>query len=100
MRTAAGWSAGRRSAAQQRRALLEVGLAGGGAVRELRVAVPNKPGIVAQIALALGRAGINISDMSLTPATDNRTGLIALWVGAGDGARAIGLLAELGYDAA
>jgi prephenate dehydrogenase len=87
-------------AAQQRRALLEVGLAGGDAVRELRVAVPNKPGVVAQIALALGRAGINISDMSLTPAIDDRTGLIALWVGADEGARAVGLLAELGYDAA
>ena len=86
-------------AARQRRALLDVGLAGGGAVRELRVPVPNKPGVVAQIALALGRAGINISDMSLTPEVDNRTGLIALWVGADDATRAIGLLAELGHDA-
>ena len=40
---------------------------GGGGVREIRVVVPNKPGVVAQIALALGRAGINISDMALHP---------------------------------
>jgi prephenate dehydrogenase len=87
-------------AAQQRRALLDVGVAGGGAVREIRAAVPNKPGVVAQIALALGRAGINISDMSLAPEADNHTGVIALWVGAGDADRAIGLVAGLGYPAA
>lgn len=88
------------AAAQQRRALLEVGLAGGGgAVREIRAAVPNKPGVVAQIALALGRAGINISDMSLAPEADNRTGVIALWVGAADADRAIGLVAGLGHPA-
>ena len=93
----AAWQDG---AAQQRRALLEVGLAGGGrVVREIRAAVPNKPGVVAQIALALGRAGINISDMSLAPEADNRTGVIALWVSAADADRAIGLVAELGYPA-
>jgi prephenate dehydrogenase len=89
------------AAAQQRQALLDVGLTGGGgAVREIRVAVPNKPGVVAQIALALGRAGINISDMSLAPEADNHTGLIGLWVGAGDAERAIGLVTGLGYPAA
>jgi prephenate dehydrogenase len=88
------------AAARQRRALLDVGLAGGaGAIREIRAAVPNKPGVVAQIALALGRAGINISDMSLAPEADNRTGVIALWVGADDAQRAIGLVAGLGYPA-
>jgi prephenate dehydrogenase len=95
-----GLQAWQDAAAQQRRALLEVGLAGGGAgVREIRAAVPNRPGVVAQIALALGRAGINISDMSLTPEADNRTGLIALWVGVAETERAIALVAELGYPA-
>jgi prephenate dehydrogenase len=92
----AAWQDG---AAQQRRALLEVGLAGGGTVREIRAAVPNRPGVVAQIALALGRAGINISDMSLAPEADNRTGVIALWVTATEAQRAIGLVAGLGYPA-
>jgi prephenate dehydrogenase len=87
-------------AARQRRALLEVGLVGDGGLREIRAAVPNKPGVVAQIALALGRAGINISDMSLAPEADNRTGSIALWVSSADADRAIGLVAELGYPAA
>jgi prephenate dehydrogenase len=93
----AAWQEG---AAGQRRALLEVGLAGGGVVREIRASVPNRPGVVAQLALALGRAGINISDMSLTPEADHRTGVIALWVGAADAERAIALVAGLGYPAA
>jgi prephenate dehydrogenase len=86
-------------AARQRGALLEVGLAGR-PVREVRVSVPNKPGVVARIALALGRAGINITDMSLAPKADNRTGIIALWVGSADADRAIELVCELGYPAA
>jgi prephenate dehydrogenase len=86
-------------AARQRRALLEVGLVGQGGLREIRATVPNKPGVVAQIALALGRAGINISDMSLAPEADNRTGFIDLWVSGADADRAIDLVAELGYPA-
>ena len=58
-------------AAQRRRALLEVGL-GGGPEEELRVSVPNRPGVVAELALTLGHAGINISDMSLAPSPDRR----------------------------
>ncbi|MDQ3675400.1 MAG: prephenate dehydrogenase/arogenate dehydrogenase family protein [Actinomycetota bacterium] len=87
------------AAAQQRGALLEVGLVGG-PVRQVRASVPNQPGVVAELALALGRAGINISDLTLAPETDNRTGVIALWVPAADAERAIGLVAELGYPAA
>jgi prephenate dehydrogenase len=80
-----------------RRRLLESELAGG-AVHELRVTVPNRPGIVAALALALGRGGVNIVDMALAPAPDNRSGAITFWV-AGDGAaeRAAALIAEQGY---
>ena len=87
------------AAARQRHALLEVGLIGG-TVREIRASVPNKPGVVAEVALALGRAGINISDMSLAPEADDSTGIIALWVPATDAERAIELVAELGFPAA
>lgn len=78
-------------AADRRRALLEVGL-GGGPEEELRVAVPNRPGIVAELALTLGHAGINISDMSLAPSTDRRTGVVGLWVSSVDAARARDLI--------
>ena len=73
-------------AREARRRLLEADLAGG-PVHELVVPVPNRPGIVAQLALALGRAGVNIVDMALAPAPDMRSGAITLWI-AGDDAAA------------
>jgi prephenate dehydrogenase len=83
-----------------RRRLLEADLAGG-VVCELAVTVPNRPGIVAQVALALGRAGVNITDMSLAPAPDNRSGAMTLWVaGQDDADRAATLIEELGYPVA
>lgn len=70
----------------------------GGPVHELRIVVPNQPGIVAQVALALGRAGVNIVDMALAPAADMTSGAITLSV-AGDetAARARELIEELGF---
>jgi prephenate dehydrogenase len=82
-----------------RQRLLELELAGG-PVSELRVTVPNKPGIVAQVSLALGEAGVNIVDMALYPAPDMRSGAIALWVSGEQGAeRAVELILGLGYPA-
>ena len=84
-------------AAEDRRRLLEADLAGG-PVHELQVPVPNRPGIVAQLALALGRAGVNIVDMALAPAPDMRSGAITLWI-AGDEAatRARAVVDELDF---
>jgi prephenate dehydrogenase len=76
----AAWNDG---AGDERRRLLEADLAGGD-VHELRVAVPNRPGVVAEVALALGRAGVNILDMALYPAADMSSGTIALWVAGAD----------------
>jgi prephenate dehydrogenase len=88
------------AAAADRRRLLESGL-GGGLVHELRVAVPNRPGVVADVALALGRAGVNIADMALHPAPDRASGTIALWI-AGEAAadRACELIDALGLPVA
>jgi prephenate dehydrogenase len=87
-------------ARDDRRALLEAGQAGG-PVHELRLTVPNRPGIVAQVAVALSRAGVNIVDMALAPAPDMRSGAMTLWI-AGDGqaARATELIDELGFPVA
>jgi prephenate dehydrogenase len=93
----AAWNDG---AADDRRRLLEADLAGG-EVHELRVAVPNRPGVVAEVALALGRAGVNILDMALHPAPDMASGSISLWfAGREDGARAQALVQELGLTVA
>jgi prephenate dehydrogenase len=83
-----------------REALLGTGLTGG-AVHELRVPVPNRPGVIAEIALALGGAGVNIVDMALSPSEDNRQGVVALWIGGEEHAnRAHGLIAALGFPVA
>src|SRR6201995_5194109 len=86
------------AAAADRRALLEAQLAGG-ELFELRASVPNRPGVIAQLALALGRGGVNIVDMALYPATDMTEGVVALWI-AGDApaATAERLIGELGFD--
>jgi prephenate dehydrogenase len=84
-----------RDAGDRRRALLQAALAAG-PTRELRVAVPNRPGVVAEVALGLGRAGINISDMSLSPSPDFSRGEIALWVGEGDLERARAIVGGVG----
>jgi prephenate dehydrogenase len=85
----------------EREALLGAGLVGGVGgepALELRASVPNRPGVIAEIALALGRAGVNILDMVLSPSQDNRQGVVALWI-AGDehSGRARELIAELGF---
>jgi prephenate dehydrogenase len=96
LRDGADLSDWQRRAAERRRDLLEVGL-GSGAVHELRVAVPNRPGVIADIALTLGRAGINISDMALSPSPDNSRGEIALWVPDARADEAAGLVGDLGF---
>ncbi len=83
------------AAREDRDALLGAGLAGG-AVHELRVAVPNRPGVIAEVALALGRGGVNIVDMALSPSHADAPGLVALWVrGEEQAGRAVELIAAL-----
>jgi prephenate dehydrogenase len=83
------------AARDDRRRLLEADLAGAEVV-ELRVSVPNRPGVVARVALELGRAGVNIVDMALYPAADMSEGVVALWVrGDRDADRAEELIGDL-----
>ena len=84
-------------ARDDRRRLLEGDIAGG-PVHELRVTVDNRPGVVAELAVALGRGGVNIVDMRLAPAPDNLTGAITFWVAGDESARrAAQLMAGLGF---
>jgi prephenate dehydrogenase len=84
-------------ARDDRRRLLEADIAGG-QVHELRVTVDNRPGVVAELAVALGRGGVNIVDMRLAPAPDNLTGAITFWVAGDESARrAAQLIAGLGF---
>jgi prephenate dehydrogenase len=84
-----------------REALLGAGLTGGvegESVNELRASVPNRPGVIAEIALALGDAGVNILDLVLSPSQDNRQGTVALWIaGEEQTGRAGELITALGF---
>jgi prephenate dehydrogenase len=85
------------AAAVDRRRLLEAQLAGGPLV-ELRASVPNRPGVIAQLALELGRSGVNITDMALYPAPDMSEGVVALWIaGEAEARKAQDLVRELGF---
>ncbi len=85
------------AAADDRRRLQEAQF-DGGPLHELRVSVPNEPGVVATLALELARAGVNITDMALYPAPDHREGVVALWIAGEEPAqRALALVAERGY---
>jgi prephenate dehydrogenase len=94
----AGWlNAWNDAAAGDRRRLVEAQL-GSGELFELRASVPNRPGVVAELALALGRAGVNIADMALYPAPDMSEGVVALWIAGRPAAlRAQELVAGLGF---
>ncbi|MGB7587738.1 MAG: hypothetical protein WBM00_03430, partial [Solirubrobacterales bacterium] len=90
----ADWHA---AAGADRRRLLETELLGG-PLHELRVVVSNRPGTVAELALALSEGGVNIEDMALYPAADMRSGAISLWVaGTEQAQRAAELVEGLGH---
>jgi prephenate dehydrogenase len=69
-----------------------------GPLHELRIVVANRPGTIAELALALGEAGVNIEDMALHPAPDMSSGAVTLWVaGAEQAERAAARVRELGH---
>jgi prephenate dehydrogenase len=81
------------------RARLSIAETEGEATHELRVLVPNRPGILAELALALGKAGVNITDMSLDPTPDMSSGAISLWVaGDGEAEKAEACISDLGHS--
>jgi prephenate dehydrogenase len=87
-------------AREDRRRLLEADLAAT-PLHELQVSVENKPGTVAEIALALAGAGVNIEDMALFPAADAKTGAITFWIGGNaEAKRAAEIVAGLGHAVA
>jgi prephenate dehydrogenase len=86
-----------REASEWRSALSEIETMAG-ATHRLTILVPNRPGVLAQIALALGEAGVNIADMSLDPAPDMSSGAISIWVAGQDQAdRAVECVTGLGH---
>jgi prephenate dehydrogenase len=57
--------------------------------------------VIAELALALGREGVNITDMALYPAADMKDGVVALWIAGEEPARrAEELVGKLGFPVA
>ncbi|HUQ23425.1 MAG TPA: prephenate dehydrogenase/arogenate dehydrogenase family protein [Gaiellaceae bacterium] len=85
-------------ASANRRRLLDTAYGDAGALQRLRVHVPDRPGVIAGIAQALGAERINIADFDLQHLSSERGGTIAILVaGEGEAARAAAILEEQGY---
>ncbi len=85
-------------ASTNRRRLLDTAYGDAGALQRLRVHVPDRPGVIAGIAQALGAERINIADFDLQHLSSERGGTIAILVaGEGEAARAAAILEEQGY---
>jgi len=89
-----------RAAADARSRLRTAPDAGPAAPARVVVAVPNRPGVISEIATALGHAHINIEDLHLRPGPPDGEGVLELVVDGPEAARAaVRLVGERGYQA-
>jgi prephenate dehydrogenase len=66
----------------------------------VKVPVPDRPGVLSQVTVALGNAGINIDDLAFHRISVDLGGVLSLAVsGRETGDRAVDILKGLGYDA-
>jgi prephenate dehydrogenase len=85
-------------AAGNRRKMLADAFPDAGELQQLRVHVPDRPGVLAAITQALGAERINIEDFELRHVSPERGGTLTLLVGGGEAARrAAALLESQGY---
>ncbi|HEX3686275.1 MAG TPA: prephenate dehydrogenase/arogenate dehydrogenase family protein [Gaiellaceae bacterium] len=85
-------------AADNRRRMLEGAFPDPGDLQQLRVHVPDRPGVLAGITQALGAQRINIEDFELHHVSPERGGTLTLLVtGQGEAERAAAVLESQGY---
>ena len=76
---------------------LPVGLSMAAKLSELRIVVPDRPGVLAEVTTLAGRLGVNVADVEIAHSTEGRQGVLVLIVAADD-AEAFELgLRDLGY---
>ncbi|CAN5197220.1 prephenate dehydrogenase [soil metagenome] len=68
-----------------------------GAMTELRVPVPDRPGVLAEITTLASELGVNIDDLEIAHSTEGDAGVVILLVGSASVERLAGALATRGY---
>ncbi len=64
---------------------------------ELRVPVPDRPGVIAEVTTLAGRLGVNVYDLEIAHSLEGRAGVLAVVVGAAGADAYEAGLHELGY---
>lgn len=66
-------------------------------VVEIRLAVPDRPGVLAEVTTLLGHLGINVRDLSIAHSSEGERGVLLLALDRDDASRAEDALAKSGY---
>lgn len=83
-----------------RRALPAVGAGPAQAQMELRIPVPDRPGVLAEVTTLVGRHGVNITDLEIAHSTEGLAGVLVLVIPAAGADQVIDALGALGYRVA
>jgi prephenate dehydrogenase len=83
--------------ARAARRSLPVGAAVAGDLVELRIPVPDRPGVMAEVTTLAGRLGVNLADVEIAHSLEGGAGVLVLVVAAADAAAYEAGLHELGY---
>jgi prephenate dehydrogenase len=83
--------------ARRARRNLPAGMAPGEALVELRVPVPDRPGVLAEVTTLAGRLGVNIADLEIAHSMEGKAGVLVLVVAASGAGDLESGLTELGY---
>jgi len=83
--------------ARSARRNLPVGAGAGGDLVEMRVPVPDRPGVIAEVTTLAGRLGVNLADVEIAHSIEGSQGVLVLVVAAGDADAFAAGLHDLGY---
>lgn len=86
--------------ARDARRSLPSGARTGETLAELRIPVPDRPGVVAEVATLAGELGVNIADIEIAHSSEGAGGVLVLVVAADEATRFEEALAERGYHSA
>ncbi len=67
-------------------------------VAVFQVPVPDRPGVLAELTVTLGEAGVNIEDLQIVHSPEGGRGTVHLTVAAASADHASGTLAERGFE--